>query len=247
MRLTLSIKIYIGLILILAALSALSVFLPASQGLMPAEELPASKPVLALANFGIALVLYGGLGLVGLRLSQRIGFADIWDSTISNRQRFLTPAIVGTGIGVFFVIADLIFSRLHPFGPLPHPPFPASLVASLTAGIGEELLFRLFFISFWVWLVSRVIPRGRWQNQLFWIVASLSALAFAFGHLPAMMVLFDFKTVSEIPPTLLTEIIILNGILSLFAAYYFRKSGFLAAVGIHFWADVVWHVIWGAI
>jgi hypothetical protein len=25
------------------------------------------------------------------------------------------------------------------------------------------------------------------------------------------------------------------------------KYGFLAAVGIHFWTDVIWHVIWGMI
>jgi hypothetical protein len=43
----------------------------------------------------------------------------------------------------------------------------------------------------------------------------------------------------------MSEIILLNGIVSIFAAYYFRKFGFLAPVGIHFWTDVVWHVIWG--
>jgi hypothetical protein len=55
------------------------------------------------------------------------------------------------------------------------------------------------------------------------------------------------QAVSEIPSALLAEIILLNGALSLFAAHYFRKFGFLAPVGIHFWADVIWHVIWGAL
>jgi hypothetical protein len=44
----------------------------------------------------------------------------------------------------------------------------------------------------------------------------------------------------------MAEIILLNGVISFFAACYFRKYGFLAAAGIHFWADVVWHVIFGA-
>jgi len=43
------------------------------------------------------------------------------------------------------------------------------------------------------------------------------------------------------------EIFLLNGVLSLFAAHYFRQYGFLAAVGIHFWTDIIWHVIWGLI
>ena len=217
------------------------------QGSLLPAQLPASKPVIALVSAAIALVLYGGLGFLGLKLSQKLGFADLWDPKVSNKQRFLLPALIGICLGIFFIIADAIFSQFQALGPLPHPPFPTSLAASAAAGIGEELIFRLFFISFGVWLISYVLLKGKWQNQIFWIVAVLSALAFALGHLPSMMLLLDFKTVGEIPPALMSEIILLNGVLSLFAAYYFRKFGFLAAVGIHFWADVVWHVIWGVV
>ena len=246
-KLSLSTRIYFGLVIALAILAAVSTFLPSFPELMPSQGLPASKLVLALANAGIILVLYGGLGFLGLKLAQRIGFAGLWDARISNRQRFLVPALIGASIGVFFIAADAVFSQFHSLGPLPHPPFPTSLVASLTAGIGEELIFRLFFVPFWVWLISYIILKRKWQNQVFWIVATLSALAFAFGHIPSVLILFGFGAVNEIPPALMTEIVVLNGMVSLFAAYYFRKSGFLAAVGIHFWTDVVWHVIWGAI
>jgi len=246
-KLSPSIRIYIGLIIALAILAAIIVFLPAFQSLLPTQELPASKPVLALVNAGIMLILYGGLGFLGLRLSRKLGFADIWDERISNRQRFLIPALIGAGIGVFLILADAIFSRLHTLGSLPHPPFPTSLVASLFAGIGEELIFRLFFISFWVWLISYVLLKKRWQNQIFWIMAILSALVFALVHIPSLMILFDLKAVNEIPLALMSEIILLNGVVSLVAAYYFRKFGFLAPVGIHFWVDVIWHVIWGVV
>jgi hypothetical protein len=89
--------------------------------------------------------------------------------------------------------------------------------------------------------------KKRGQEQVFWIVATFSALASAFGHLPSVMMAFGVNQINEIPLVLMMEIILLNGVLSIFAAYYFRKYGFLAAVGIHFWTDVVWHVIWGAI
>ncbi|HEC78962.1 MAG TPA: CPBP family intramembrane metalloprotease [candidate division WOR-3 bacterium] len=245
----LSIKTYIALIIAFTILAAINIFLPQGSFLpiLPEQELPAPKPVLALVNAVIMLVLYGGLGFLGLKLSQKLGFADIWDSKVSNKQRLLIPAFIGLGIGVFFIFADAILSQFHTLGPLPHPTFPTSLVASAVAGIGEELIFRLFFISFWVWLISYVILKKRWQNQIFWIVAIFSALAFAFGHIPSVMILFGLNTVNEIPFALMTEIILLNGVLSLFAAYYFRKFGFLAAVGIHFWVDIVWHVIWGMI
>lgn len=247
--LSLSIRIYIGLIIALAILAAVNTFLPQGSFVpaVPEQDLPVSKPVLAIVTACIMLVLYGGLGFLGLKLSQKLGFPVIWDSRISNRQRFIIPALVGLGTGIFIIIADAILSRFHMLGPLPHPPFPTSLVASAVAGIGEELIFRLFFISFWLWLISYVILKKRWQNQIFWIVTIFSALAFALGHIPSVMILYNLNTINEIPSALLSELILLNGVVSIFAAYYFRKFGFLAPVGIHFWTDIVWHVIWGMI
>ncbi len=49
------------------------------------------------------------------------------------------------------------------------------------------------------------------------------------------MFLYGLKSLHEIPLALISEIILLNGIVSIFAAYYFRKFEFLASVGIHFW------------
>ena len=247
MKMSISTRIYVGLVIALAAFAAVNLFLPQGSFLpsLPQQELPASKPVLAVASAAIVLVLYGGLGYLGLRLSPRLGFASLWDSSLSNRQRFLIPAIVGVGLGVFFIIADTAFRHASSLDPLPHPPFPTSLIASATAGIGEEIVFRLFFVPFGVWLVSYVILRRRWQNQLFWAVSVLSAIVFAAAHIPSMMIILGFEAISEIPAGLMAEIVLLNGVLSLFAAYYLRKSGFLAPVGIHFGTDIVWHVIWG--
>jgi len=59
------------------------------------------------------------------------------------------------------------------------------------------------------------------------------------------MIILGATTVFELSPVFLAEIFMLNGSLSLIAAYYLRKSGFLAPIGIHFWADILWHVIWG--
>jgi hypothetical protein len=241
-----SVKIYIGLIVTLAILAATNVFMP--QGaLVPMQELPASKPVFAFVVGFIMLIVYGGLGLLGMMLSQKIGCPDLWSTTISVKQRLLIPALIGATLGVFFILADAFLSKFHTLGAIPHPPFPTSIIASASAGIGEEVIFRLFFISFWVWLVANVILKGKWQNQIFWIVAVASAFAFALAHVPSIMYLFGLKTIGDIPLALMSEIILLNGALSIVAAYYFKTCGFLAAVSIHFWADVVWHVVWGAL
>jgi hypothetical protein len=236
------------LIVVLAILGALNTYLPqgAVGGLAVDQRLPASKPAMAAATAGIMLSVYGGLGYVGLLLARRLGFPEIWDPAIPQRLKFLAPALVGAEVGLFFIVADRMFQRWHGLGPLPHPPFPTSLVASATAGIGEEVIFRLFLVPVWMSLLALILP-GRSAKGLFWIAAGISAVAFAAAHVPAIMALWGLSRVGDMSLALLAEILLLNGVVSMAAAIYFRRYGFLAAVGVHFWADVVWHVVWGAL
>ncbi len=55
----------------------------------------------------------------------------------------------------------------------------------------------------------------------------------------------DRALTPDLPVALVAEIFVLNSLVWLPAAFYLRKAGFLAAVEIHFWADLVWHVLWG--
>lgn len=237
---------YAATVLLLAVTAAAMALQPeglALQG-MP-EEMPAPPAVMAGAIFALMLVVYGGLGLVGLRLSERLGFAGILDPAVTPAQRYGVPAAAGLALSVAFIALDVAFAPLHGLGRIPHPPFPMSLGASLTAGIGEEILFRLFFVSFWVWLVSHVLLRGRARGAVFAAVAAVSAVLFTVAHAPAVMFLFGLERVGDIPLALGLQLLLLNGSLSVVAAHLLRTRGFLAAAGVHFWADVGWHVAWG--
>ncbi len=243
---TRSTRTFILLTVVYALLAGVSVFLQAGIAATPGTPpLPAPLPVLALANALIVLIVYGGLGLLGLFFSRKLGLPEIWEPSVTNRQRFLVPALIGVALGAVIIIGDLIFSPINGIGRFPHPGFPLSLIAAITAAIGEETLFRLFFISFWTWLVSRLILRGRWQTPIYWVVAVFAAFAFAMSHLPSVMYLQGWSSMSQVPQMLLLEIVLLNGIMGMAAAWAFKRYGFLAPVGVHFWADLVWHVIWG--
>lgn len=246
MSLSMPYRVYWGMILVLAIVAALMAFNPQQASLGVQGELPAPPPIMALASFGIALVVYGGLGFLGLHLSTKLGFAGIWDERVSHRDRFFAPALAGGVFGVAFILVDQVFAGVHGLGAIPHPPFPSSVGASLAAGIGEEVIFRLFFISFWTWLICRVVLRGRALDTVFGVVTALSAIVFAVAHVPAAMFVMDLERVSDIPPSFMVELFLLNGMLSVVAALMMRKSGILAAVSVHFWTDVVWHVAWGA-
>ena len=149
------------LLAILVAATALNFFLPQGEfaSLLAASQTP--KWQLALSGAGMTVVIYGLLGFLGLILWRNLGFPEIWAEKVTNRQRFLIPALVGGALGLVVIVGDLIFSPFNGIGRFMHPPFPTSLVATVAAAIGEEMIFRLFFISFWTWLVGKVILRGR--------------------------------------------------------------------------------------
>src|SRR5689334_13112190 len=133
-------RTFIGLIMLYGALAAISVLLPQDYlgAAAPADRLPAPPVLIALANGAVVLAVYGGLGLVGMRLARQLGLPEIWDVSVSGHQRFVIPALIGLGLGVVFVVGDLLFSSINGIGRLVHPPFLIALVASLAAGIGEE-------------------------------------------------------------------------------------------------------------
>ncbi len=237
---------FVVLLAILVLAAALNTVLP--QGdyatLTPTAS-PIPKWQLALASAAMTLVLYGLLGFLGLTLWRRMGFPDLWDERVANRQRFLVPALIGAALGGVLIVCDVLLSPVNGMGRFMHPPFPTSVVASVSAGIGEEMIFRLFFISFWTWLVGKVILRGRGMTTVYWVVAVFSALGFAAGHLPSLMIITGASDPLQFPPLFLVEVFVLNGLIALACAYTFKRWGYLAPVGVHFWADVVWHVVWG--
>jgi hypothetical protein len=244
-----STRTFLLLAVLMGLLSAANMLLPQGTDIpaVAAQNLPASLPVMMMAVFAIVLVAYGGLGFLGLKLAQKLGIPDLLCPEVSNRQRFGVPALAGVVIGIFLILMDFIFTRFFAVGRLPHPPFPTSLLASLSAGIGEEIIFRMFFISFWTWLISYVLLRRRGFVPVYWVLSTLSALVFSASHFPSLMVLSGATSISQLPVAVIVEIFLLNGALSFVAAYFFKKSGYLAAAGVHFWADVVWHVVWGLV
>jgi membrane protease YdiL (CAAX protease family) len=126
-----------------------------------------------------------------------------------------------------------------------HPPFPISIFASLTAGIGEEILFRGFVFGLWGLLLNWLLKRFNGRTAALWIANVIAALAFGAGHLGTVLVLTGAASLAEVNPVLLLEVFLLNGIIGLVAGQRYMKDGLVAAAGVHFWTDMVWHVTWG--
>lgn len=237
-----------ALLVIYALLAAVAIALTppeqfASPGGVPTAALPMPKWQLALANAVIVLVAYGLFGLAGLWFARRLGLPRVYREGAGWSSLLISPLLLGSAVGAALVIADRLFSNLGGGQGFPHPAFPLSLVASGAAAMGEEILFRGFVMGLWAFLFGILLRGWRGRRAALWIGNALAALAFSAAHIPAAMILLGVSMPAAIPPIARVEILVLNSLLGLVAGERYMRDGLVAAMGVHFWADVVWHVL----
>src|SRR5918997_1703890 len=145
-----STKTYLALVLFLVAVKILFLTFPTRFPLADQEG----------AFSWLTIGIVSALGFIGLVLARRSGFPDLWDAAVSNRQRFLIPALVGLVYGVITILYDL--SDPSPV----HLKLPSSIPFYAYGATLLEIMLRLFAVTFLVWLISNVIFRGSGQTQV---------------------------------------------------------------------------------
>lgn len=91
-------KTYLALVLFLFAVKILFLAFPARFPLAEQEG----------AFSWLTIITVSVLGFIGLMLSRRAGFPDLWEAAVSDRQRFLIPALAGLVYGVVTVLMAAI-------------------------------------------------------------------------------------------------------------------------------------------
>jgi membrane protease YdiL (CAAX protease family) len=250
-------KVFLFLVvLIILATYAILPFVFTLQSIaLPKEALPRVL-ILTLVDVLIYAVLAG----IGLFLAARIGlglpFVEKWLSKkpVWNRFRrvLLTSIIVGVIASLIilivnkFVFAPPLLSEIERLGiTLPENPPPwQGLLASFSAGVTEESIFRLFGLTLVAWIGSRVSrdTDGRPTSSVLWVANILAAIAFGLAHLPATAAIG-----LPLNALVITRAIILNGIGGVAFGWLYWTRGLESAILAHFSADVVLHVILVAI
>jgi membrane protease YdiL (CAAX protease family) len=243
----LAMGIAVGILALIACVSYLVI--PLDQFALPGQALPASVAAmprwqLAAGNAVFVLVPYGLLALAGYWFAQRLQLPPMYREGAGWRVWVVWPMLFGLGIGVVLVIGDQVLARLGSTQGFPHPAFPLSVFASGAGGIGEEVLFRGFVMGLWVVLLNLVLKRSNGRTAALWIGNVIAALAFSASHVPGTMLLLNVTSVGQIPVSTLAELLLLNSFLGLVAGWKYMRDGLVTAMGIHFWADILWHVIW---
>lgn len=241
----------LGIAVVVLALIAMVTYLvvPLEQFAVGGQPVPASVAAmprwqLAAGNALFVLIPYGLLALAGYWFARRLELPPMFREGAGWRVWVFWPMLLGLGIGVVLVIGDQILARLGSSHGFQHPEFPLSLFASGSAGIGEEIIFRGFVMSLWAFLLKLVLRSGNGRTAALWIGNVIAALAFSASHLPATMLLLNATSVAQIPASTLIELFLLNSLLGVVAGWKFMRDGLVTAMGVHFWADILWHVIW---
>lgn len=227
-RISPSVIVYLLLFVVIIILRALISLFPSGQ---------TASQIINLTDT-LSIVVIWLLGWVGVYLAPGTGFAGMWQDGVTQRKRFLEPALIGVGIGVLSVILDL----LQPLVIQESIRLPASLVAYPLAGIIEEIVFRLFLTTTLVWIFSNMLLRGNWQEVVFWVVNVFLGVFYTFSQLIQYENLF-----TTVNLFIVAHFFVMVALYFILAAYYYRRYGFLAAISMSMGNYLVWHILWGGI
>ena len=245
------------LFLLVLVVPASYAIIPYSSTLTSTTLTPHELPGVMISGVVNALIP-AGLAAIGLFFAARIGlglpFVEGWvkkEPTQSRfRRTFLLSVLVGVAVGLVVIVLDTFV-----FGPplaaeldrlgivLPatiQPPAWQGLLAAFSAGVNEEVVFRLFGVSLLAWLGNLVSrdSEGRPRPVILWIAIVVIAVVFGLAHLPGTAAIGV-----PIDALVVTRAIVLNGVVGVAFGWLYWRRGLESAMVGHFSADLVLHVL----
>lgn len=184
------------------------------------------------------------LVLLGVLFQKRAGLsAPLLESVVYERKLLpLSKKWVLIGIVVTIVLTS--FTMLldsFVFAPgiettVAEPIWWQGLLASLYGGITEELMLRLFVMTFIVWLFAKIMKKesGDIPKSVYYSAIILTTIIFGLGHLPATIVVFG-----ELTTLLVIRALVLNGLLGIWFGYLYYRKGLEYAMIAHFSANIL--------
>ena len=187
------------------------------------QEQNVTKEMVAISSmiqYGIPFGVI--LATIGIILSQKI---QLWTYFKVDKKATLTTIII-TIIGalILFPGDKLIFGTFNTWVSEQYtvkPTIYKIIGGLLVGGIIEEVMMRLFFMSFIALIISKLFGKNKKviPTSMFRIANILSALLFAIGHLPST------ATMTVLTPLIIIRCFLLNGGLGLCFGYLYRKYG----------------------
>ncbi|SRR6266536_769042 len=241
-------------VLFAAALFGSLAVMPYSLRLLKASSqskpLKMSDPMLSLLSF-LQTAIQSAIAIgVGLFAAHAVGLgapyieAAIAGNGAIQAVALMLPSAVALGIlgGLALLLMDILFLAYLPEALLDTARKTSlweNFAASFYGGLNEEFLMRLFGLSVFAWLLSRIwhTSAGLPTGTVFWVATVIMTILFGLGHLPAVKSLLG-----RITPFMFARTLLLNGPVGLICGWLFWHYGIEAAIVAHFATDIVYHV-----
>src|SRR5688572_1470405 len=198
------------------------------------------------------IALTGFLGTVGLWIADRTGFMPALDPSVSNRQRYWIPLLIGGGIGILASLLDLVtkgtqFIAENMGVSSFNTEYPLSLFIYTSGTVVIEAIFRLFLFPVLLWLISYVVFKRRWQEQTFWVLILIFSFLEPLGQLTGQMTPEVMENFGQFFVMMFLPMLLNNYPMGLAQAYLFRRYGFLASFMVRMGYYIIWHIVYGSL
>jgi hypothetical protein len=181
-----------------------------------------------VSGIAIAFALYLG-GRTGLGAPLLEGFLR-GEQLSTWYRRVIALSMILTVIAIPYII--LVNIDLEPGS---YPAIWKPILASVDAGVQEEIFSRLLLMTLFVWLGSLVWrePDGRPTRVVFWIAIIISGVLFGWSHID------DKLSNPEIPVSMLLVIMIATSFFGIILGWMYWTQGIECAMLAHFFLDAV--------
>lgn len=187
----------------------------------------------------------------GLKLSKKFGLGlPIIESYIDKKKPpvkiksiLKISILLGVAIGIIIILLDLLFTKFGVGISLWTWQTPARwerFLASFYGGIWEEILLRLFFMTFLIWIFNlfKKSDKDILDNKfIMWSSIIIAAVIFGLGHLPIT------QSITNLTPLVITRAILLNGVGGIVFGWLYWKKGLESAIIAHFSTDIILQIL----
>lgn len=194
----------------------------------------------ALFSWG-AIGIIGLLGFAGVYVLNLTGLKKLWDVEVGIKNKIILPLLIGLLLGsihslydMFSGAGDQIAANMGLEGI--HLAFPYSIPVYLGGAIIVSTIYYLIPISIIVYLVSRLILKGKAEAIVYWSAGILIAFYEPLTN-PGISIIQEVGLVA-LPMSI--SVLIFNLVTILFI----RKYGFIAALLLRIGHYAVWHIIY---
>jgi hypothetical protein len=179
-------------------------------------------------------ILFLLTGIPFLFLQTNANLPNFLEDNVSNKKRYLTPALIGAVFGILDVIVIKLVLHPEPYSELPPflQPFPYSLFLYFSGAFEIEVFYRLIPLTI-ILLIGKWIANGKYFNAFFWAGAILTSLREPLEQMPDGGMIFVFYS-------------LLTGFgMNFLQAIHYKKSGFLASLSVRLGHYIFWHILLG--